>query len=153
MTRAETAIPRLLLTSTRLVALLATLLVSIAAWAVRESTVTVDMGMNGAPLVPDLSTFQRLHWVWLILFVCPAVYIGIARIRAPVLCGAFTYGLGTLFGWCVAELGSVLSDPLLRPGLWVMLAQALSFGAILGALLVGVVRLCRYVLLQATRPR
>jgi len=153
MTHSETGLLNKLLTSRRLVALLATLFVSFAVWAIRKSAVTSDIGMNGAPWVPDLNIFQVLHWLWLVLFVTPAVYIGTARIRTAVLCGVFSYGLGTLLGWCVAELGSVLSDPLLRPGLWVMLAQGLGFGATLGALLVGVVRLCRYMMLRSTGKR
>jgi hypothetical protein len=143
MTHSDIGLPNKLLTSRTLVALLGTLFVTFAVWAISKSTVTSDIGMNGAPWAPDLNFFQRLHWLWLVLYVAPAVYIGTARIRTVVLCGAFAYGLGTLLGWCVAELGSVLSDPLLRPGLWFMLAQGLAFGAVLGALLVGVVRLCR----------
>jgi hypothetical protein len=96
MTHSEVGFPNKLLTSRRLVALLATLFVTFAVWAIRKSTVTSDIGMNGAPWVPDLNFFQRLHWLWLVLFVAPAVYIGTARIRTVVLCGVFAYALGTL---------------------------------------------------------
>src|SRR5271154_5196359 len=99
------------LTSRSLVALVATLFVTIAVWSIRKSEVTSDLGVEGAPwAVPDLDLFQRLRWLWLILFVAPAVYIGTARIRTVVLCGVFAYGVGTPLGWCAAELGSVLSN-------------------------------------------
>jgi hypothetical protein len=134
--------------------LLATLFVTFAVWAHRKSIVTSDLGMIGAPwAVPDLNFFQRFQWLWLILFFAPAVYIGTARIRTVVLCGAFAYGVGDLLGWCAAELGLVLSNPLLRPRLWVGLAEEVAFGVACGALLVGVVRLCRYLTLRLTGNR
>jgi hypothetical protein len=138
--------------SRNLVVLVATLFVTLVVWSIRKSAVTSDLGVDGAA-VPDLNLFQRLNWLWLILFAAPAVYIGTARIRTVVLCGVFAYGIGTLLGWCAAELGSVLSNPLLRPGLWVGLAQALGFGAAYGALFVGVVRLCRYLTIRLTGKR
>ena len=153
MTHSEVGFADKLLTSRRLVALPATLLVTFAVWAIRKSIVVSDIGMNGVPWEPDLNFFQRLHWLWLFLFVAPAVYIGTARIRTVVLCGVFAYGVGTLLGWCAAELVRVLSNPLLRPGLWIGLAQELAFGAAYGALLVGVVRMCKYLTLRATGKR
>jgi hypothetical protein len=141
MFHSEPGFSNKLLTSRILVASLATLFISIAVWAIRKSAVTSDVGMYEEA---RRNLFQGLEWIWLVLFFAPAVYIGTARIRTAVLCGVFAYGVGTLIGWCAAELGSVLSDPLLRPGLWSMLVQGFGLGAVAGGLLVGVVRLCRY---------
>ena|SRR5882757_2828688 len=152
MTYPATGLPNKLLTSRSLAALLGMVFVGLVVWAILKSTVTSDIGMmNDSIPMPNRNVFQRLHWLWLFLLVAPAIYIGLARLRTPVLCGIFAYGFGTVLGTCAAQLNFVLSDPLLWPLLWTMLAQSFCFGAVLGAVIVAGVQLVRHLIHRSRR--
>ncbi len=112
-------------------------------WAVQASSVTFDLRVEGYNTAPNLSLFQRLHWLWAFLAFAPAIYIGAANVCSPLLSGAVAYGMGVPLGWCAAQLEFVLSNSALKSTLPIMLAQSVLFGAAFGAAVVGLVQVCK----------
>ena len=130
-----TWMPRRTPTSTYLAGIIVVFVVAALYWCARKSAVVVpDLVIEGEPITPTLTLFQRLNWLWSCLFLLPGLYLGAAEFRPSVLCGSLAYGIGTVLGWWVAESGIVLADPLLRPQLERMLAQGFGFAAARGVL-------------------
>jgi hypothetical protein len=153
MTQSETSLTVKRLTISWLTAFFGMFIVAAIVWCVQRSAVVFDIGVVGEELTPQLSLFQRLHWLWQALLLIPGVYIGATGVRASVLCGSVSYAVGAALGWCLAEWSRVLSDSILRPALWRFLGEQFCFGAVLGAVLVVVGLVCRRVALKIWKFR
>jgi len=140
------------LTYTWLATLIATLAVALLFWCINHSYV-LNADESEADLRAGLSLFERLDWLWKILFLLPGLFIGAAGIRFPILCGVVAYVTGCEVLWLCDGGLSGLSSPILRPDFWHTVGTILLGAGTHGLGLAALGWLGRYIVLRPINRR
>jgi ABC-type Fe3+ transport system permease subunit len=140
------------LTQTWLATLIATLAVVVLFWCINHSFV-LNVDESEADFRAGLSLFERLDWLWKILFLVPGLLIGAAGIRFPILCGVVAYVTGCEVLWLCDGGLSGLSSPILRPDFWPALGRTFLGAGTHGLVLSALGWLGRYIVLRLINRR
>lgn len=137
---------------TLLVTILATISVAGIFWCIQHSY-ALNVDQSEAEFRSTLTLFQRLDWLYRILFLAPGLFIGAARVRAPILCGVAAYGFGcTLLSLCDGGF-SLLANSIRGPDFSLTLGKGLLAAMLHGAVLAALGWLSRYIVLRLIKLR
>jgi hypothetical protein len=137
---------------TWLATLIATLVVALIFWCINHSYV-LNVDESETDFRAGLSLFERLDWLWKILFLVPGFFIGAAGIRVPILCGVVAYVTGCEILWLCDGGLSGLSTPILRPDFWPTLGRIFLGAGTHGLVLSALGWLARYIALRLMNRR